>query len=49
MGDKIRMNHMSWACSRYGGRICVYRTAVGKPEGKDYLEDIGIDVRIILK
>jgi len=24
MGDKIRMNEMSWACSRYGGEeMCI--------------------------
>ena len=28
---------------------CVYRVLVGKPEGKDHLEDPGVDGRIILR
>jgi len=27
----------------------VYRVLVGKPEGKNHLEDLGVDRRIILK
>ena len=32
-----------------GGRRVVYRVLVGKPEGKNHLEDPGIDGRIILR
>jgi hypothetical protein len=27
----------------------VYRVSVGKPEGKNHLEDLGVDGRIILR
>ena len=32
-----------------GEKINVYRVLVGKSEGKNHLEDLGIDGRIILK
>jgi hypothetical protein len=32
-----------------GERRCVYRVVVGKPEGRDHLEDPGIGGRIQLK
>jgi hypothetical protein len=32
-----------------GDRRGAYRVLVGKPEGRDHLEDLGIDERIILK
>ena len=32
-----------------GDRRGVYRILVGKPEGKNHLEDAGVDGRIILK
>jgi hypothetical protein len=32
-----------------GERRSTYRTLVGKPEGKERLEYLGVDVRIILK
>ena len=32
-----------------GERRCVYRVLVGKPEGRNHLEDPGIDGRIILR
>ena len=40
---------MSRACSMYWDRKGVYRVLVGKPEGKNHLEDQEIDVRIILR
>ena len=44
---------MSWkgACSTYGGggRRGVYRVLVRRLDGKDHLEDLGVDRRIILK
>jgi hypothetical protein len=33
----------------YGERRGVYRVVVGKPKGKDHLEDPGMDGRIILR
>ena len=40
---------MGEACSAYGERRGVYRVLVGKPEGKNRLEDPGVDGRIVLK
>jgi len=36
-GDQIEKNEMSGTCSTYGGRSCVYRILMGKPEGKRLL------------
>jgi len=32
-----------------GGRRVAYRVLVGKPEGKNNFEDVGVDERIILR
>jgi hypothetical protein len=32
----------------YGEKSGAYRVLVGKPEGKDHLRNLGVDVRIIL-
>jgi hypothetical protein len=40
---------MGGACSTYVGERGVCRILVGKPEGKDHLEDLGVDGRIILR
>jgi len=42
---------MRWAghVDRVGERRGVYRVLVGKPEGKNHLEDPGIDSRIIFR
>jgi hypothetical protein len=32
-----------------GKRRCAYTVEVGKPKGKDHLEDLGVEARIILK
>jgi hypothetical protein len=42
---------MRWAgrVARVGGRRGVYRVLVGKSEGKNHLEDPGIDGRVILR
>ena len=40
---------MGGTCSTYGKRRGVYRGLVGKPDGKNHLEDPGIDGRIILE
>jgi len=39
---------MGRACSNLGESRVVDRVLVGKPEGKNHLEDPGIDGRIIL-
>jgi hypothetical protein len=40
---------VSGACSTYGESFGVFKILVGKPEGRDYLEDSAIDGRIILR
>jgi hypothetical protein len=47
----IKSGRMKWAghVARMGERRVVFRILVGKPEGKDQLEDTGIDGRIILR
>jgi len=42
---------MRWAghVARVGERRGVYKVLVGKPEGKNYLEDPGVDGSIILR
>jgi hypothetical protein len=40
---------MGGACSTYGERGGLCKVLVGKPEGKNHLEDVGTDGRIILK
>jgi hypothetical protein len=47
-GDKIEKNEMGWACGAYGGGEGVYRVLVGKPDGKNHWEDLGVDGWIIL-
>jgi hypothetical protein len=39
---------MGRSCSRYGER-CAYTVLVGRLEGRNHLEDPGVDGRIILK
>jgi hypothetical protein len=40
---------MGGACSTQGEMRIVYNIFVGKPEGRDYLEDLGVDGKIMLK
>jgi hypothetical protein len=38
------------ACGTHGkGEKCVSKSFIGKPEGRDHLEEIGVGGRIILK
>jgi len=39
---------LAWHVACMGERRDVYRILGGKPEGKSYLEDLGVDGRIIL-
>ena len=39
---------MSWACGAYGLGEGVYRVLVGKPEGRSYWGDLGVDGWVIL-
>jgi len=39
---------MGWACGAYGWGEVAYRVLVGKPEGRNHWEDIGVDGWIIL-
>jgi len=47
----MKSRRMRWAghVARMGERRAVYRDLVGKPEGKNHLEDPGIDGRIIFR
>ena len=45
----MKFNCVAAKLARKGKKIYTYRIWVRKPEGKDHLEDIGIDGRIILK
>jgi len=47
----IKSRRIRWAgyVVRMGERRGVYRVLVGKPEGKNHLQDPGVDVRIILR
>jgi len=40
---------MGGACSAYGGKRGVYRVLVGNLGERDYLEDPGVDGKIILR
>jgi hypothetical protein len=40
---------MDGTCSTYGERRGAYKVLVGKPEGRNHLEDQGIYGRIIVK
>jgi hypothetical protein len=48
-GDQIKKNEMGGACSTCGERRGAYRVLVGRPEGRDHVEDLGVNGRIILK
>jgi hypothetical protein len=44
-----KKTEMGRACSRYRERSGTYMVLVGQPEGRNRLEDSGVDGRIILK
>jgi hypothetical protein len=47
----IKSRRLRWAghVARMGKRRSAYRVLVGKPQGRNHLEDPGVDGRIILK
>jgi hypothetical protein len=47
----IKSRRMKWAghVARMGKRRGVYRVLVGNPKEKNYLEDIGVDMKIIFR
>jgi hypothetical protein len=47
----IELSGVRWLenLAHTGENINVYRVLVGKSEGKNHLEDLGVDGRIILK
>ena len=44
-----KKTEMGRTCSTYGARRGACRVLVGKHEGRDHLEDLVIDGRIVLK
>jgi hypothetical protein len=48
-GDPVKKTEMGRTCGTYGERRGSYRALVGKPEGRNHLEDPGVDGMIILK
>jgi len=48
---RVIKSRMRWArhVARMGERRGVYKVLVGKPKGKNHLEDLGVDMRIILR
>jgi hypothetical protein len=47
-GDQIEKHEMNGACSTYGKRRGAYMVLVRRPEGKNHLEEPGVDGRIIV-
>jgi hypothetical protein len=45
----MKEDETAWACSAHGDIRNAYKILRGMPEGKNHLEDLGIDGRIILK
>ena len=47
----FKSRRIGWAghVARMGESLGVYRLLVGKPEGRDHLEDASVDGRIILR
>jgi len=48
-GDQTKRTRWAENLARMGNRRCANRVLVGKPEGKDQLEDVGLDWGIIFK
>ena len=48
-GEQVKKQEMGRTCGTYGEKRGAYRALVEKPEGRDHLEDPGVDRRIILK
>jgi len=48
-GDKITMKEMGWACGTYGRQERCIQGFGRETEGRNHLEDLRVDGRIILK
>jgi hypothetical protein len=48
-GDQIRKNERAGHVASMGEMKNTYHILVGKPEGKNHLEDLGVDGKIILE
>jgi hypothetical protein len=49
MSDRIKGSKMAGAFGTHGSKDNVYKVLVGKSEGKNHLEDLNVDGRVILK
>jgi hypothetical protein len=49
--DGLKLHRMKWMghVARMVERRGVYKVLVGKPEGRNHLEDLGVDGRILLR
>jgi hypothetical protein len=45
---RVTKSRMRWV-KHMGDRTAIYRVLVGKPEGRNHLEDPGADGRILLR
>jgi len=48
-GDQIDKIEMGWECSTYGSEKRCMQAFAEKPEGKNHLEDRGLEGRVILR
>jgi len=46
---RIKKCEMGGTCSTYGTQESCIQGLMGRPEGKDHLENLGVDGRILLK
>jgi hypothetical protein len=46
---QVKFHYIAAKLARKGKNIYAYRILAQKPEGKDHLEDVGVDERIMLK
>jgi hypothetical protein len=49
VGDQIKKKEIGGTDGMYGDRKGAYRVSVRRPDGKNRLEDLGVDGRMLLK